>query len=201
MSKDTKGKITAGDIRSALRQMGAYVDVTEDDLMKIYELALEHAKKEAGKKVLVRDIMTRDVVTVDGAATVSRISALMYEHRISGLPVVDSHGGVAGIVTEADLIARVCARRGHAFRKTLMHLFGESMPAPRASEEVDGTASDIMNRKVITASPEDDIGKVAAIMDEKRIKRLPVVEADGKLVGIVSRADIVRAQIPAGRNE
>lgn len=57
MGENTKEKITAGDIRSALRQMGAYVDVTEEDLMKIYELALEHAKKEAQKKVLVRDVM------------------------------------------------------------------------------------------------------------------------------------------------
>ncbi len=140
-------------------------------------------------------------MTVDSAASVSRISALMYKHRISGLPVVDSSDRVVGIVTEADLIARICARKGHAFRKTLMYLFGESIPEPRASEDVDGTAGDIMNPEVITAAPDDDIGKVAAILDEKKIKRLPVIGENGKLVGIVSRADIVRAQIPAGRSE
>ncbi|MDA8087330.1 MAG: CBS domain-containing protein, partial [Nitrospiraceae bacterium] len=198
MSEDRKEKITAEDIRSALTQMGVYVDVTEDDLMKIYALALEHAKKEAGRKILVKDIMTREVITVDAGAAMPQMSALMYQHRISGLPVVDAGRRVIGIVTEADLIARVCIERGHAFKRTLRHLFGETVPVPRTPEDTDGTAKDLMNQKVITVHPDDEIGKAAAIMDEKRIKRLPVVHADGTLAGIISRADIVRTQISGG---
>ena len=204
MSENGKEKITAADLRSALRQLGVYVDVTEDDLMKIYALALEHAKKEAGKKVLVKDVMTREVITVDGGATISRMSGLMYQHRISGLPVVDADGRLEGIVTEADLIAGVCIERGHPFRKTLKHLFGESVTAAGPDGCAGDTAKDLMNPKVITADPDDEIGKVAAIMNEKKIKRLPVVQADGKLIGIIARADIVKVHItgwdrPAGR--
>ncbi len=192
--------MTALDIRSALKQIGVYVDVTEDDLMKIYALALEHAKKEAKRNILVKDIMTKEVITVGGGASISQVTALMAEHRISGIPVIDGGRRVIGIITEADLIARVCIRRGHSFRRTLRYLFGESVPVPETAEVAGGEAKDIMNQKVITASPEDDISRVAAVMEEKRIKRLPVVQ-DGRLAGVISRADIVRSQISGGSCE
>ncbi len=188
-------KLTARDIRSALKQIGVYVDVTEDDLMKIYELALEHAKKEARWKIPVKGIMTKEVVTIGEETTLHQMSALMNQHRISGLPVTDRERHVIGIVTEADLIATICIKRGYSFIRTLKYLFGESLqiPEPAGNENIETTARDVMKTRVITAAPDDDVSQVAAIMDEKKIKRLPVVGPDGKLSGIISRADIVRA--------
>lgn len=189
-ASEEKVKVSAADIRDALRQMGSYIDVTEDDLLKIYEIALAHAKKHAGREIPVSEVMTRDVISVGPEATIAEMSALMAERHISGLPVVDCNR-LAGIVTEADLLARACVKRGRLFRRTLGYLFGEPVPFPRGGEGE--RAKDIMNPKVITATPEDDIKTAAGIMDKKRIKRLPVLDAEGKLVGIISRADVVRA--------
>lgn len=116
--------------------------------------------------MIARDIMTRTVYTIRPAATAQEVAQLLADHRISGVPVVDERDNIIGIVTEADIISKV-TREGL-------------------------TVADLMSREVIAVDEEISASEIAALLTERRIKRVPVVR-EGKLTGIVSRGDIVRA--------
>ncbi len=80
-------------------------------------------------------------------------------------------------------------KHGHTFKDIVRHILGEPLPERKAGNKV----GDVMTSPAITARPDADIKEVARVLDEKRIKRLPVVDDGNKLIGIISRADIVRA--------
>jgi CBS domain-containing protein len=109
------------------------------------------------------EIMTRDVRTATPAMPTEELAALLAFHNVSGMPVLDEAGALVGIVSEADVIGKPGA-----------------------------TVGEIMTSEVIGVAPTMPIQRIAALMAEKKIKRVPVI-ADGVLVGMVSRADIVRA--------
>jgi len=177
------------DLRAALKEMNTYIDITEDDLKKIYAMALRHAEQRVARRILVRDVMTKKAIRVRENADINEVSSLLSENRISGLPVVDGQDRVIGMVTEADVLAMAGLKRGNAFKDILRYLLGEPLPGTKQCK----CLRDVMTSPAITTGPEADIREVALVLDEKRIKRLPVVDAQGRLIGVISRADIVRA--------
>jgi CBS-domain-containing membrane protein len=181
--------ISDEDLRSALIEMRAYMDVTEEDLKKIYEIALRHARERVTFQIPVRNMMTRNVVTVRPDAELHAAAALLSENRISGMPVIDDQGRVIGVISEADILIMAGMKRDHTFKDILRNIIGEPVPAKKGGKKV----QDVMSFPPITSKADDDVGEVARILDERRIKRLPVVDDEGMLLGIVSRADIVRA--------
>jgi len=181
------------DIRAALKDMRTYIDITEEDLKKIFELAIEHARRRLKKRIPVSDVMTRDVITVKKDMNIKDVARLLSEKRISGVPVVDDLNRVIGIVTEADIIFQTGQKRSRGLREFLRELIGEPHPKDIKEPLSDLRVEDIMSTPVITATSDMDIRDVAAIFAEKRIKRMPVVDSEGRLIGIISRQDIVRA--------
>lgn len=177
------------DLRAALKEMRGYVDVTEDDLKKIYAIALRHAAQRVARRIMVRDVMTQNVIKVGEDADINEVTALLSENRISGLPVVDGQDRVIGVITEADVLSMAGMKKEHSFRDILKYILGEPLPAPGSGGK---RIKDAMSSPAITTGPESDIRDVALIIDEKRIKRLPVVDEQGRLIGLISRADIVR---------
>jgi len=176
------------DLRAALKEMKTYVDITEDDLKKIYAIALRHAAQRISRRIMVRDVMTKNVIHVRDDADITEVTNLLSENRISGLPVVDGEGRVIGVITEADVLSTAGMKKEHAFRDIIRHLLGEPLPGHTESKRL----RDVMSSPAVTTGPESDIRDVALTIDEKRIKRLPVVDKEGKLIGLISRADIVR---------
>lgn len=142
----------------------------------------------------VRNIMSVDVVKVGRDATVNDIARLMDQHGISGVPVIDGAGDLVGLVTETDLIVRntrmempvfiqildgiIPLETPRHFRKRLRHMLGTM-------------ATDIMSEDVAVVGPDDEVEHLADVMVRKKGNPVPVVE-DGRLVGIVSRADLIR---------
>jgi CBS domain-containing membrane protein len=178
------------DLREALKEMKAYVDVTEEDLKKIYAIALQHARKRLASRVPVKDVMTKDVIAVKTDTDLQEAARLLSEHRISGMPVIDSNSRVIGVISEADLLVLAGLKKEHTFKDVLRNILGPSLPA---QANRGNRVENAMSVPPITASADDDIGEVAKILDQRRIKRLPVVDGEGRLMGVVSRADIVRA--------
>jgi len=152
---------------------------------------LAHGRLETGigSGILVRDVMTRDVISIVKYENINNAVKSLSEHNISGLPVVDRENRVIGIISEADILSMVGMRKGHTFKDILRHLLGEPLPERKMGDLV----GDIMNSPAVTIKPQANIDEAAKIMDERRIKRLPVVDDNNKLLGIISRADIVRA--------
>ncbi len=97
-------RVSDEDLRAAVREMKAYVDITEEDLKKIYEIALRHAHERTAFRMPVRDVMTKKVVTVTRGADIHEAARLLAENRISGMPVVDDRNHVIGVISEADLL-------------------------------------------------------------------------------------------------
>jgi len=182
-------EITEEDLRAALSEIKGYVDITVEDLMRIYVLALEHARVRLAQKIPVSAVMTTNVISVRPDADVHEVTRLLGENKVSGLPVVDAENGVIGLISEADVLSMTGVKREHTFRDVIRHVLGEPVPGDRQGTRV----QDFMTSPAITVKPDTDLRDAARILDEKRIKRLPVVDDEKRLVGIISRADIVRA--------
>lgn len=139
----------------------------------------------------VRDVMSTNVVEARPEDTYAEIVDRLLAHDISGLPVVDAEGALLGMVTEADLVSREAY--GPDRRRPLgliLDLLRERDPAwVRKSSGT--TAGELMTRVVDTAAPDDELRVVAQRMLETGHRRLPVVGADGRVVGIVSRRDLL----------
>lgn len=139
----------------------------------------------------VRDVMTSTVVTVTPDTPFPELVDRLLHYGISGLPVVDEDGHLVGIVTEADLVSKEAygGRRRRALELLADLIAGRE--TRWASKGKGRTAAQVMTTKVETARPGDDLRAAARRLVENRLKRLPVVD-DGKLVGIVSRTDLLR---------
>jgi CBS domain-containing protein len=143
--------------------------------------------------MIARDVMTRDVVSVGSDTPMRKIAALLVEKGISAIPVVDSGGVPIGIVNEGDLIGRKeaeCEAREDWWLTILAE--GEDLSRDFLASLNYPTARDLMSAPVIAVGEETNLREIARILTTHRIKRVPVVR-DGRIVGIVSRADLVRA--------
>ena len=141
------------------------------------------------------DVMTTDVITVDPDMTVQALATLLAERGISGAPVVNASGQLVGVVSEGDLLhrAEIGAARRHRVRRRSWWLDHYASVVAREYVKDHGRlVKDVMTSEVVTVDENDDLADVAAVLEGKRIKRVPVMRG-GKLVGIISRANIVRA--------
>jgi CBS domain-containing protein len=144
--------------------------------------------------VQIADLMTHSVISVHPDTPVADVARTMLDHQVSGVPVVDATGALVGIVTEGDLVvqnanvhfptflqildARIYLTNTHHFEEELRRALGT-------------VASDVMTREVQTVDPADDISVAATLMVDKGINPIPVI-GQGRLVGIISRRDIIR---------
>jgi CBS domain-containing protein len=142
-----------------------------------------------------RDVMTTDVAVVKPETPIRKIAELLLERKISAVPVVDSNGVVIGMVSEGDLLRSNAAEREKR-REWWLALLAEGKPSNEeflaSVESMQRTARDIMTAPVMTVSEETDLTEIGKILTSLQIKRVPVVR-EGRLRGIVSRADLIRA--------
>lgn len=139
-----------------------------------------------------KDVMTRQVVSIAPETGVADIAKTLSNGSISAAPVVDPTGAVLGIVSEGDLIHRL-ADQTRGARSWWLDLLSDNEARVKDFVRAHGvSASQIMTRDVVTVSPETPVSEVAALLERRRIKRVPVV-AEGKIVGIVSRANLLHA--------
>ena len=143
-----------------------------------------------------RDVMVFPVITVGEDETVRDVARLLVTKRISAVPVVDSAGKLVGIASEADLMRRVEVGTEHPYSWWLSFFLGDRAIAADFIKSHAVKVKDIMTRDVKTADPEAPLLEIADLMEENHIKRVPIVNKGGDLVGIVSRANII--QVIAG---
>ena len=131
---------------------------------------------------LVCDVMTRDVLVARPEATFRELVRLIEDHHVHALPVVDELGRVLGIVAESDLLIKEELTEGHV--RTPLQRRGRARLAGT-------TAGEIMTSPAVTIDPSQTLGQAARVLHRRHIGRLPVVEDDGRLIGIVTRSDLL----------
>jgi CBS domain-containing protein len=153
------------------------------------------AARAEGDDPRVADIMERHVVTVAPDATVHELVLLLRAKDLGGVPVVDGAHRLVGIVTEGDLVIEDAdVRLPHYFELfgNLVYLGGQKKFEERLKKMVGNAVADVMTTEVFTVGPDDPAPRAANIMVDKKVNRVPVVDGDGRLVGIVARHDIIR---------
>ena len=134
-------------------------------------------------KTAVKDVMTTRVIWVKKDATFREMAAALRKNRVSAFPVLSDDDKVIGVVSEADMLTKEALADPGVIAGLLHH---------RDQAKARGvTAGDLMTAPAVTVRPEDTVEHAARLMYDRRVKRLPVTDANGHLVGIVSRADVL----------
>src|SRR6266487_3278558 len=132
----------------------------------------------------VKDVMTTRVIWVKKDATFREMAVALREHRVSAFPVVDDDRKVIGVVSEADMLNKEALIDEPGMISGILH--------HRDQAKARGiTAGDLMTTTVVAVRPDDTVEHAAKLMYDRRVKRLPVTDENGRLVGIISRADVL----------
>ncbi len=177
------------DLESAVQALDTFVDVQEDELVQLYNLAVDHAfDRHIG--LSCGDIMSRDVVTVQFATELEDAWSQLRAHKIKALPVVDSFGRLIGIVTVADYLRQLddTSAAGLAIR-----LQGLLRRTPGVSSEKAEVVGQIMSAKVHAAHIDTPISELVHDLSEKGMHHVPVVDDKRRVLGIVTQSDIIAA--------
>ncbi len=185
--------VDAGDILAAMKEANGYLDITPADALELYRAAYAHAEARIRDSLAVGRIMTRQVVSAPEDLPAVQVARLLALAGVSGLPVLRGDGltmELAGVISIKDFLIRLSLpRQATAMTLVAELLSGALGPAPDLSQAV---AREIMSAPAVSISPEVSSGQAAALMLEHGINRLPVLQ-DGKIVGMVTRGDLVRA--------
>ena len=139
----------------------------------------------------VEDVMTENVISVADTTPYKEIVQLLAQHAVSAVPVVDSERRVIGVVSEADLLHKM----EFTGLEPHVHLLERKRRRAARAKAAGDIARDLMRSPVVTISPDTSLAVVAKVMDDERVKRLPVVDEHGHLAGIVSRRDLLRVYL------
>lgn len=139
----------------------------------------------------VRDVMTPDVVAVREDATYRQVVDTLAQRAVSAVPVIDATGRVVGVVSEADVLHKVEFSDGKEERR------GFPRPSRRAArvKAHAAAARDLMTAPAVTIGPDESVAAAAKLIESRRVKRLPVVDGEGNLLGIVSRRDLMKTHL------
>lgn len=179
------GRAAPADVTRALDQVAEHMGEQPAAATPVSRLASGHpALRHGHAHTRVRDVMTTSVVTVDRLTGYKEIASLLVQHQISGMPVLALGRQVVGVVSEGDLIAARTGRGGWAWRLRV--------GAGRGRRHLSLTAGELMTAPPVTIRPDATVAAAARVMKAHNVRRLPVVNGNGNLAGMVSRRDLIR---------
>ena len=184
-------EISEEDVIEAMTSIQGYIDITPGDFKEVYQVAYALAIKRLLAAVKASDLMTRPVQLVNQEMPLVKAAALLAEKRISGAPVVDQEGKIVGIVSEKDFLKEMGFGVTPSFMQIATHCLNDkSCMIGRLHNR---TVGDIMTRPPVTGVPEMTIGEISNLFVARKINRLPILSADGRPVGIVTRTDLAHS--------
>jgi CBS domain-containing membrane protein len=189
-------EIKEEDILEAMRAIPGYLDITPGDFKEVYRLAFQHALERLSRAVTAAEIRTTDVVAVRPDTPVAEVAAAMGRRGVSGVPVVDAEQKVVGVISEKDFLSRMGVVEPRNFMSLvancLMTKGCVALPIKVA------LAGDLMSSPAVTVAPDTPVKDIAMLLTQKSINRVAVTDPAGRLLGLVSRGDIVKATMGRG---
>ncbi len=192
--KKDSSKPALQDYQRALQSMDTVMDIFAEDLMELSERAQYYAGLRQAESIKVSGFMSKPVHVIQQTDRMSEAAKKIVKERISGLPVVDHAGSLTGIITEADFLRGVGLPSHHpsfSVWQTLESMFGH-LAQDREFEGPDDRVEEHMQHKVVCAAADDDVEVIISLMKQHRIKRIVVCDDQQKVVGMVTRSDLVR---------
>lgn len=187
--------IRSDDLHAALRDMNAYVDVSESELGEIFERAARSAFRREFGELTCERIMTRDVLTVEFGDELESVWRLMQKEGVRALPVIDRGRHVIGIITFGDFFRHARAEEFRGLSGKLKHLLSATPQVTSSKPEV---AGQIMTAPVVTARHDAHIADLAMLLTRHGYHRIPIVDEHKKLVGLVTQTDFIAATYRLG---
>lgn len=183
--------ISDDDVLEAMKTINGFLDITPGDFREIYVHAYRHSFERLRKSVKASQIMTSTVVFVQEDTSLLATAELLADKNISGLPVVNSSMNVIGVISEKDFLYAM----GGGECRSFMGVINQCMKNKgcMAISFTGKTAADIMTTPPITVQPDTSVYELADIFEKRKVNRVPVVDSASKLVGIVTRSDIVQS--------
>jgi CBS domain-containing membrane protein len=177
------------DVYDAMKKIPGYLDITPGDFKEIYILAYQLARERLSRSLKAKDVMTREVVYVAPETPLKEAAVLMARHAISGVPVVDADRKVLGVMSEKDFLSHM----GTKSQKSFMGVVAECLAGTGclAVSILEQNAGDIMTSPAITVEENTSIQEVSDTLGKWNINRVPVVDEEKRLKGILSRADVL----------
>jgi CBS domain-containing membrane protein len=179
------------DILAAMKSISGYLDITPGDFKEVYRLAYRHALERLSRVLTAQEIMTREVVAVRPDTPLAEVAKAMGRRGVSGVPVTDAAGQVLGVISEKDFLAHMGAPAPGNFLTLVASCLQQqgcvALPIKKRQ------AADIMSSPAVTVDLEASVREIAAIFTTQGINRVPVTDSGGRLAGIVSRGDLVKA--------
>lgn len=150
------------------------------------------------KELIAKDIMTKKVITIGKNATLLELVKLLIKNKISGVPVIDEENNLVGVVTENDIIVK---KSSLPFPLSFSFAFLDKYESYTKStkEFLDTKVEEVMSVDIKTVRKDMTVSKVVNIMLNNNINRLPVLDDDNKLIGIITRADVMKSMIKEGK--
>jgi len=183
--------ISDEDVLEAMKTISGFLDITPGDFREIYAFAFRHSFERLSKSVKACHIMTSTVITVQENTSLLETAQLLATHNISGMPVVNSLVQVTGVISEKDFLSEMGGNEQQSFMGVIVQCLKNK--GCSAISFTDKTAADIMTAPPITVQAETPVFEIADIFEQRKINRVPVVDRDLKLMGIITRSDIVQS--------
>jgi CBS domain-containing protein len=183
--------ISEHDVVEAMKSIEGYIDITPGDFKEVYQVAYSLAIKRLFDSLTAGNIMSKKVVFVKQEMPLAEAAHLLAEKKISGGPVIDQDGRVIGVVSEKDFLKEMGVGATPSFMQIATHcLDSKSCMIGKLRNR---TVGDIMTKPPITTGTEMTIGTISTLFAKRQINRLPIVDADGRPIGIVTRTDLAHS--------
>jgi CBS domain-containing membrane protein len=182
--------IQRSDLHEALTEMDVFVDVSEDELNKIFNLSLMHTHKKKMGEILCRDIMTSSVISVDYDTDVEQVWKLLIENRVHAFPVIDRAGYVLGVISMDDFLNQLMVNSKSSIISQLTDFISKTNKSYTDKPEF---AGHLMSKPAITINENQHVVELFEIFYSHNIHHLPVVNAQNKLSGIITPKNLLLA--------
>lgn len=195
-SNTASPEIADEDIFAAMKEISGYLDITPGDFKEVYQLAWRHARERLLRTAQAREIMTRDVALVKVDTPLKEVAEVMARRGVSGVPVVDAADRVVGVISEKDFLKAMSSGGITSFMGVVAQCLQEK--GCKALGIRQGQAADLMSAPAVTVAEETQVLEIIKLFKEKGINRVPVLDSQGRLTGIVSRGDLLELKLFSG---
>jgi len=183
--------ISEMDVIAAMKKIQGYIDISPGDFREVFQVAYAHALQRIKDSLTAQDIMTQPVHCIRLDMDLIQAATFLADKGFSGAPVIDAAGKIVGVLSEKDFLAKMGLGQPTSFMQIVAHCLNNR--GCMATSLRNHSVEEIITAPAITAGPEMTMGAISALFIDKRINRLPIVDPEGRPVGIVTRTDLVQS--------